>query len=44
MRVGGAGAPPPPTEANDDVSYSAKCGDSMRSQDCVGTPTKNVTL
>src|SRR5271155_3571303 len=44
MSVGGAGAPPPPTLANDEVSYFAKFGDSRRSHDCVGTPTKIVTL
>src|ERR1022692_1344014 len=42
-RVGGAGAPPPATEANDEVSYLWKLGDSSRSQLWVGTPTKIVT-
>src|ERR1700722_15529083 len=40
----GAGAPPPPTEVSEEVSYFAKLGDSMRSHAWVGTPTKAVTL
>ena len=41
---GGAGAPPPPTESNDDVSRVENDGDSRRSHDIVGTPTKCVTF
>src|SRR4051812_46869816 len=39
---GGAGAPPPPTDTSDDVSRFENDGDSSRSHDWVGTPTKLV--
>ena len=41
--LAGAGAPPPPTLASDDVSYLSNDGLSSMSQLCVGTPTKVVT-
>src|SRR5665213_2689806 len=41
--LAGAGAPPPPTLASDDVSYLVNAGLSSMSQLCVGTPTKVVT-
>ena len=39
----GAAAPPPPTDCRLEVSVVANFGDSSRSCDCVGTPTKVVT-
>ncbi len=41
--VVGAGAPPPPTVASEEVSYFEKAGLSSMSQLWVGTPTKAVT-
>ena len=41
--LAGAGAPPPPMVASDEVSYLANDGLSNMSQLCVGTPTKAVT-
>src|ERR1019366_9968073 len=41
--LAGAGAPPPPILASDEVSYFEKAGLSSRSQLWVGTPTNVVT-
>ena len=42
--LAGAGAPPPPMEVSELVSYFWKLSHSSMSHDCVGTPTKLVTL